>query len=135
MVQRAIVLHDVKYELHRIRSDLNDIRQFLAARRREREYLELKYRLAAVRFETVLIRYARACQKAGFNPNQPRIPAGSSEGGQWTTDVAGTARVDGQRPSRVRLADAAHLGPPGDKCCNSRTHQTQGSIRANENRN
>ena len=33
--------------------------------------------------------------KAGFDPNQPRVPAGNSEGGQWT-DTGGS----GGKPSR-----------------------------------
>ena len=114
MVQRAIALQtELKYGLQQIRNELNGIRQFLAARRREREYLDFKYHLAAIRFETARLRYASACQKGGFNPNQPRVPVGSSEGGQWTSDTGGTERADGQKPSRVRLADAENnLGSP-----------------------
>lgn len=56
----------------------------------------LKWLAAATRFEIALRRHARAL-KYGYNPNQPRVPAGSREGGQWTSDDAGggssTARI------------------------------------------
>ena len=29
--------------------------------------------------------YQEACRKAGFNPDQPRVPAGNPGGGQWTS--------------------------------------------------
>jgi len=47
----------------------------------EREALQLKAELAALRFELV---WAEFCSKAGFNPDQPRVPAGNPDGGQWT---------------------------------------------------
>src|SRR5712691_6376102 len=41
-----------------------------------------------------LARYEELDEKAGFNPNQPRAPAGNSGGGQWTSGAtsAGPAR-------------------------------------------
>jgi hypothetical protein len=47
--------------------------------------------------------YAR---KAGFNPNQPRVPAGNPDGGQWTL-------IGGGGSSRVRLADASNVPGSG----------------------
>jgi hypothetical protein len=38
-----------------------------------------------------LARYQEACRKAGFNPDQPRVPAGNPGGGQWTSVGAGGA--------------------------------------------
>jgi len=38
-------------------------------------------------------------QKAGFNPDQPRVPTGSPDAGEWTR-VSGTASA----PKRARLA-------------------------------
>lgn len=32
-----------------------------------------------------LARYQEACRKAGFNPDQPRVPAGNPGGGRWTS--------------------------------------------------
>jgi hypothetical protein len=90
------------------------IQQLLTARRRDREYREFKYKLAALRFEKALIRYLHACKKAGFNPNQPRVPRGSREGGQWTSEgSSATSRLETETPVRVRLADGSGvLGSP-----------------------
>lgn len=40
--------------------------------------------LAALRFKLALIRYELLRRKAGFNPDQPRVPDGNPDGGQWT---------------------------------------------------
>jgi hypothetical protein len=93
-----LLITELKSGFDQIRSELSDIRRLLAARRRDSELREPRYRLAATRFESALKRYARACQKAGFNPGQPRVPAGSREGGQWTSD---------DTPGRVRFGDAS----------------------------
>ena len=36
-------------------------------------------------------RYQEACRKAGFNPDQPRVPAGNPGGGQWTSGAVWAA--------------------------------------------
>ncbi len=43
-------------------------------------------------------------RKANFNPNEPRVPAGNLDGGQWTND-GGTSADD----SRI-LSDAPNTG-------------------------
>jgi hypothetical protein len=40
--------------------------------------------LNAARVELALKRLEKASRKANFNPNQPRVPAGNPDGGQWT---------------------------------------------------
>ena len=47
----------------------------------------LRWHQAALRFEVTLLRCALAL-KAGYNPDEPRVPAGSPDGGQWTTGGA-----------------------------------------------
>lgn len=47
--------------------------------------LELRLELAWMRLAE---RFARLAEKAGFNPDQPRLPAGQSGGGQWTSGGA-----------------------------------------------
>lgn len=72
--------------------------------------LRLKWLAAATRFELALVRHDRAL-KAGFNPNQPRVPAGSREGGQWT-DGGGATRVagdDGRSERPVDIRENAHV--------------------------
>jgi hypothetical protein len=60
-----------------------------------RVYLELKAMLAVRKFERI---WAAFCAKA-YNPDQPRVPAGNSDGGRWTladtlnvTDVSSVRR-------------------------------------------
>jgi len=48
-----------------------------------REYLVHKADLALLRLELAHARYERLLRK--YDPNQPRVPAGNSDGGQWTS--------------------------------------------------
>jgi len=98
-------LRDLKDGLRQIRTEFDDLKETFAAGYRAAACREREYQLAARRFETALIRYADACRKAGFNPNQPRMPAGNPQGGQWTGDGS-TSRIGGGITSDVRLADA-----------------------------
>lgn len=43
----------------------------------------MSHGLAGLRLQASLLRLRRAV-KAGFDPNQPRVPAGNPDGGQWT---------------------------------------------------
>lgn len=40
--------------------------------------------------------------KANFDPNQPRVPAGNTDGGQWTDGGGGSS--SGGQSERIRLA-------------------------------
>jgi hypothetical protein len=64
------------------------------------ELLRLKWHVAAMRFEIAMRRHALALK--GFNPDQPRVPSGSSQGGQWTSGSTGGGAVFVRFP----LADA-----------------------------
>jgi hypothetical protein len=46
---------------------------------------QLEWSLAARRFQLAYARHVQALINAGFNPDQPRVPAGSPDGGQWTS--------------------------------------------------
>ncbi len=68
--------------------------------------LRLKWLLAAEAFQNALQRHVRALK---FDPNQPRVPAGNSDGGQWTsssgesaTAARETVGVSGEFPSSSR---------------------------------
>jgi hypothetical protein len=52
----------------------------------------LKWHAAAIRFELTLRRHDRAL-KYGYNPNEPRVPRGNPDGGQWTTGGGSSGRV------------------------------------------
>lgn len=55
--------------------------------------LHLLWRAAALRVAVKFLRLRQAVFKAGFNPNQPRAPAGSPIGGQWIAAGGGSERV------------------------------------------
>jgi hypothetical protein len=59
--------------------------------------------------------WQRECARK-YSPNQPRVPAGSPDGGQWTNDGESGARPTADDPSkvvldRVLLADAGRNAP------------------------
>jgi hypothetical protein len=58
---------------------------------------DLQYELAKIKYELAYRRILRSL-KYGYNPNQRRVPAGSREGGQWTTE--------GPQSDRIRIAHA-----------------------------
>ena len=62
------------------------------------QVLQLRSKNAAIRVELAALRCILAL-KAGFDPNQPRVPAGRPEGGQWTDS--------GGESSASRLAEPA----------------------------
>jgi hypothetical protein len=70
------------------------------------ELLRLKYHAAALAFEIKLRAYDRSL-KANFNPDQPRVPAGHPDGGQWTrvagslTDISAARRRAGGLLRRI----------------------------------
>lgn len=58
----------------------------------------LKSNVAELRFQLVLCQFAWRERKAGFDPNQPRVPRGQPDGGQWT-DGGGGGGSDGDTGS------------------------------------
>ncbi|RDJ93507.1 hypothetical protein B4Q13_21440 [Lacticaseibacillus rhamnosus] len=44
----------------------------------------LRWHIAGNRMLLAAYRLTALLRKANFNPNQPRVPAGSPEGGEWT---------------------------------------------------
>src|SRR5262245_21655404 len=66
--------------------------------------------LAALRLKLAIVRLYLVI-KAGFNPDQPRVPAGNPEGGQWTyglgagesTTLPATDIADERPPSRYAV--------------------------------
>lgn len=85
-------------ELRRVRPDYYWQRFGYEAWRREQEddaysraLATHDYELAAFRRAMALERRGELDNKAGFKPDQPRVPAGSSEGGRWTSGSDGAA--------------------------------------------
>jgi hypothetical protein len=52
--------------------------------------VSLKWNVAALCFQLALLEAAYRECKAGFDPNQPRVPQGQPGGGQWTDAGGGT---------------------------------------------
>jgi hypothetical protein len=61
------------------------------------EILKLRSDLAALAVQVSLIKLQR--QLKAYNPDQPRVPAGSSSGGQWTGGSTGGSSGDASEPS------------------------------------
>jgi len=75
------------------------------------EHLELRRQLADIKFELALRRIFHK-----YSPDQPRVPAGNPDGGQWTSGGgSGAAHDDGDAPQdRDSLAqDRGSLLAPG----------------------
>ena len=83
-----------------------ELRRALAQRAITGGLLRLRWLAAATRFELALLRHDRALK---YSPDQPRVPRGNPDGGQWT-DGSGGNPVGS---SRVRLAgDIPTNDPP-----------------------
>ena len=68
----------------------------------EREVLALRHDFAKLKLEYELRRFHQK-----YSPDQPRVPAGNPDGGQWTSDGgsgAGRAQSADVGPRRIRLA-------------------------------
>lgn len=74
----------------------------------EAEALKIKADLAWLRFELFMVDMALRA-KANFNPQQPRVPKGNPDGGQWTDASHGANSAgsdpDSERTSSVHVAD------------------------------
>ncbi len=71
-------------------SDDLDLRRLLALRAIESGFLRLKWLAAATRFEIAMHRHDRALRRAlKYRPDQPRVPRGNADGGQWTREGGG----------------------------------------------
>jgi hypothetical protein len=71
------------------------------------ESRRLRWNLSALRVQVKLLRLAFLLRKANFNPDQPRVPAGNPDGGQWTK-VPGWGG-NGNASRLVRLADVINI--------------------------
>ena len=65
--------------------------------------LRMRWQLAALAFDAKMLRLGLAL-KANFDPNQPRVPAGRPDGGQWTR-VEGYAREGDRELQRIAQSE------------------------------
>jgi len=103
-----------------------------------RDYLELKAMLAVRKFERT---WATFRAKA-YNPDQPRVPAGNPDGGQWTDAAGGQTIRSGERGSNetsdaptdisaVRLPKIPPKRPPTTREQNSVIKEVAGWLAKN----
>ncbi|MGC2776790.1 MAG: hypothetical protein WA418_14275, partial [Bradyrhizobium sp.] len=87
-----------------------------AAGQLESDILAFRCDLAALRFKLALIKGALRLKV--FDPNQPRVPAGNPEGGQWTSGGGAISSEGGAHlpstPVSSRRTRIAQLAPSGD---------------------
>lgn len=68
----------------------------------------LACRIAGERMMAAFDRFQALAEKAGFNPDQPRVPAGNPDGGQWT----GSDGAAGGRQRGIGDNGGPSLDPP-----------------------
>jgi len=88
----------------------------LAAEREE--LLRLKSELAALKAEIKFRRLLR--DSKAYNPNQPRVPAGSREGGQWTSGGDTSGNVGRNDPRVMSDATPDNDAKPGAQYAQNR---------------
>lgn len=98
--------------------------------RHESSLSRLRWRLAGLRMQTAVLRLSFAV-KAGFRPEQPRVPGGRPDGGQWTR-VPGYAQVHqvARRRAgggRIRIGGRWHPITPAQE---ARLAQSYGAMRS-----
>lgn len=64
--------------------------------------------IAGERMMAAFARFQALAEKAGFNPDQPRVPAGNPDGGQWT----GSGGATGSRQPGIGDNGGPPLDPP-----------------------
>jgi hypothetical protein len=91
-------------------TEQHDVTEELAAA--QRDLAQLRRLAAELKCELAFRRLARAL-KANFNPNQPRVPAGNPDGGQWTSE-GGQSESTLSKERRVQLAGDIPTPDPRD---------------------
>jgi hypothetical protein len=61
------------------------------------EIARLRWHLTALGFEHAMLRHYWALRSVKYDPDQPRVPAGNSDGGQWTGGHGGEATFSAAR--------------------------------------
>jgi hypothetical protein len=77
------------------------------------EIARSRWLIAALRFEHSMLRHAQALRALKYDPDQPRVPAGSPGGGQWTSaqgaGLAGDSELSGARRTSPGLEAQCYL--------------------------
>ncbi|HUC60929.1 MAG TPA: hypothetical protein VMF53_03150 [Alphaproteobacteria bacterium] len=110
-VARALDAGDVTLALIAlVQAEIEPLPDAAAALRLENADIELRKMLA---------REARAVQAARkYSPDQPRVPAGNPDGGQWTGEGTSNATIEGSSPADDTRAARSKDGPYGEQSLN-----------------
>jgi hypothetical protein len=97
-----------------LRRQLNELKLEIAAKRAiERKEAEELRRKSDLAFENFLRVFKRYAQQQKYSPDQPRVPAGNPDGGQWTDGGgSGAGRDD---PAVLSDATADNVFEPGTR--------------------
>ncbi len=108
-----------------VRTEIIKAIRTLAAQVEEEKQLQRRAELAAIRRDCeemaeALRKVCRELCKAGFNPDEPRVPAGNPDGGQWTRESGNGVSSDSPVVSDATPdntwkpgAQYAAIDPPG----------------------
>jgi hypothetical protein len=109
----AAALCHLRPNLEEVRGAVSALEELLEARKQDQACREIKYELAAARFEAGLISFAQVCRKAGFKQDQPRWPIDTpgepKPGGRWSGG-AGSAAPSSE-PSANPKSSGHHFVP------------------------
>ena len=83
-----------------------------------RAIVELRAELAALKAE---LKFRQLLRKAGFDPDQPRVPAGQHEGGRWTREGGEAAYQAVSRRAKVMRQSAQETADQAATRKSSRT--------------
>jgi hypothetical protein len=78
----------------------------------KREAASLRSQIAGNEMLLALYRLEALLRKANFNPNQPRVPTGTSDGGQWTGDGSGGGSSGTDRIRPIPISYGSGNKPP-----------------------
>ena len=110
--QEALERTTLEREIFDLRREWHELKREIAARRaaaqRKAEVARIKSDLAFDRFFRIFKRYAEQ-QKAGFNPDQSRVPKGNPDGGEWVRDAGKDGGSD--RARSTDISAQRRIGP------------------------
>jgi hypothetical protein len=99
----------------------------LEAERKERELTRLRCEHAALRVSFALIRLQHVLARK-YRPDQPRVPAGNPDGGQWTSGNDSSDGLGGQRTGGDDAVDVDVTGSTGDTRVAQNERQPSGRV-------
>lgn len=100
-----------------------------------REILQFKAHVQGLRLARAMEAFGRAASERAYNPDQPRVPAGNPDGGQWTSLFGGSPGErdevqDSTAGDWIEVAANGHHFVPGAVATAKDLHLSDEAIRA-----